>query len=263
MPRVGRLGKAVRRRVSRLLDDLRGSSRAIAEPTGHGGEWLRPVDLKELLRCAGPTILEIGANDGEHTLWFLSTFLEPRVYCFEPEPRAAARFKRKVGTHPNVQLYEVAIGEADGEAIFYRSDGVAEDPSFPRPESGWDFSGSLRRPQGHLVRYPWVKFQETIVVPRRALDSWAAENRIEDVDLVWMDVQGAELDVIRGASSTLARTKYLFTEYSDEELYEGQVGFGEILRALPQFRVLRRFSEDVLLQNVELLGTSASGGERS
>ena len=80
---------------------------------------------------------------------------------------------------------------------------------------------------------------------------------------MWMDVQGAERDVIRGASATLEKTRYVFTEYSDDELYEGQAGLSEILELLPQFRVVRCFSEDVLLQNIRLMGNSATEENRS
>lgn len=258
---MGSVRTSIGRVVRRLLGGGRDAGRASGTPVDQKSEWLRPADLKELLCCETPTILEIGANDGEHTCWFLDAFEKPRIYCFEPEPRAIARFKSKVGDRPNVRLHEIAVGETDGDALFFRSDGVAEDPNFPRPESGWDYSGSLKSPKGHLAKYPWVKFENTIVVRRRALDSWAAENGVEAVDLLWMDVQGAERDVIRGASATLAKTRYVFTEYSEDELYEGQVGLAEILRLLPQFRVVRCFSEDVLLQNVRLVENSA-GEER-
>ena len=51
---------------------------------------------------------------------------------------------------------------------------------------------------------------------------------------------------------TLQRTRYLYTEYSGDELYEGQATLAEILALLPDFRVLELWPEDVLLENRSL-----------
>lgn len=249
-----RLVKWVRDRASRL-------ARVALETAGAARErfaglpvisegWISKEMLTRCLATARPTILEIGANDGEHTLWFLELFERPRIHCFEPDPRALKRFRQRVGEEEAVTVSEIAIGESDGVAVFFQSDGVKGDGTVPEPEEGWDYSGSLRQPKRHLEVYPWVKFERTITVPARSLDSWCAEHQVRDVDLIWMDVQGAELDVIRGARQVLGRTRYLFTEYSNLELYAGQVGLRELLDNLMGFEVVARFREDILLANL-------------
>lgn len=68
-----------------------------------------------------------------------------------------------------------------------------------------------------------------------------------------MDVQGAESDVIAGGQKTLGRTRFIYTEYSDRELYEGQLSLRSILDLLPAFEVVtlypREIEGDVLLRN--------------
>jgi hypothetical protein len=88
-------------------------------------------------------------------------------------------------------------------------------------------------------------------VPVTRLDSWAAAQNIGQVDLIWADMQGAERDLIAGGGKTLSRTRYLYTEYSNDEWYEGQANLLEIMEMLPLFRVTHRFATDVLLQNIE------------
>ena len=56
--------------------------------------------LKECLGTETPTILEIGSNFGDTTVWFLETFASPRIFCFEPDPRAIIRFRSNVGDDP-------------------------------------------------------------------------------------------------------------------------------------------------------------------
>jgi hypothetical protein len=86
-------------------------------------------------------------------------------------------------------------------------------------------------------------------VPVRTLDSWAAAEGISKVDFIWADVQGAEIDVIEGGQETLSRTRYLYTEYCDDELYEGQQPLEKLLEQMPGWVVHTRFPGDVLLEN--------------
>jgi len=189
-----------------------------------------------------PTILEIGCNDGSHTLWFFEIFKNPKVYCFEPEPRAIQRFKEKVGNHPNVQLFEIALSDRRGETVFHQSGGSH------KQRTDWDLSGSIRKPKDHLHAYPWVTFDQTITVKTDTLDAWCNEHGIEHIDFIWMDVQGAEVDVFRGGKETLKNTRVIYTEYSNQELYEGQLSLKLLMKKyLQKFKILIRYRSDVLL----------------
>ena len=201
-----------------------------------------------------PVILEIGANDGGHTQWFLEIFERPTVYCFEPDPRAAARLRRNVGDRPNVKIFELAMSDRVGKVTFYQSGGARDGEQVEIMPDGWDLSGSIRKPKGHLLIEPGVTFERTITVPTTSLDRWAEENSIGNVDFIWMDVQGAERDVLAGGRKTLARTRFLYTEYSERELYEGQYSFRQLAKALPGFEVVIRYPADVLLRNARLTG---------
>ena len=94
-----------------------------------------------------------------------------------------------------------------------------------------------------------IRFERSISVPIRRLDGWCEEMGVPRIDFIWMDVQGAELDVIAGGVTALRNTRYLYTECNERELYEGQVGLRGLSRALPDFRVLRRYPDDVLFAN--------------
>lgn len=233
----------IERRVRELYRDLTTPGwRYRYEPT--------PELLRECVNREEPTILEIGCNDGTHTGWFFGVFAKPRIYCFEPEPRAIKRFKANLGSNPRVELFELAIGASNGEIEFYQSSG--DFPPCPQDTAPgqWDYSGSIRPPKEHLQVCPDVKFDSTIKVPTSTLDDWAKiHHPAGTIDFIWMDVQGAEIDVIRGGCDTLARTRFVFTEYSERELYEGQAGLEEILNALGDFEVLARYEVDVLLRN--------------
>jgi FkbM family methyltransferase len=209
-------------------------------------------ELAGLVRKDDPVILDIGCNDGTQTLWFLRQFNEARVYCFEPDPRARERFLQKVKDDRAV-LFDIAISDTNGTREFFPSSGV---PDACHGATGlpadWDLSGSIRRPKKHLEEVPWCKFDTTILVKTKTLDCWASELGIGRIDLIWADVQGAEGDLIAGGKVALSQTRYFYTECSDSELYEGQINLKQLLKMLPDFRVVRRYEHDVLLRNAWL-----------
>ncbi|HEV2762895.1 MAG TPA: FkbM family methyltransferase [Pyrinomonadaceae bacterium] len=208
-------------------------------------------DLRELPGLLGrddPVILEVGCNDGSHTLRFLELFPRATVYCFEPDPRARERFGYLVRSD-RAKLFPFAVSDRDGTATFHASGGQ------PPPEwrvelpKGWDGSGSLKTPTGHIETHPWCKFDETFEVETRRLDSWREAEGVARVDFVWADVQGAEAELIGGGPETFALARFFYTECMPRPLYEGAPSLKELLRLLPNYRVLKRFTDDVLLRN--------------
>lgn len=204
--------------------------------------------LPSLLGKDDPVILDIGCNDGSHTLAFLGLFPRARVYAFEPDPRALESFRGKVSSE-RVKLFDLAISDADGAAEFHVSDGTPSSEWKDLRPGGWDLSGSIKKPKEHLVVHPWCTFERTIKVETRRLDTWCREEGVGPIDFIWADVQGAEENLIRGGAEALGRTRYFYTEYSDRELYEGQITLQGIRKLLPGFDVLYRYPNDVLLKN--------------
>jgi len=224
------------------LSFLRKIKRAVVKNRITDGELVRFVNKDN------PIILDIGCNDGTDTLRFLKLFRNARVYCFEPDPRARKRYRSKV-TDSRAKLFSCAISDRDGTADFYMSEGARSQESREKYPEGWDLSGSIRKPKQHLELYRWCEFNKTISIKTRKLDTWRKEEGIDFIDFIWADVQGAEVDFIRGAETALGRTRFLYTEYSNLELYAGQINLSEILKLLPNFKLARKYPNDVLLKN--------------
>jgi FkbM family methyltransferase len=219
------LAAAVREHVRRSARVLPGSPPAIRD-------WVR----QRFTTPEPKTFLELGAHCGTDTAW-LAALPGVSLHAFEPDPRNIPP------SLPNVRVQRAAVSDRDGYAPF-----VLSNEGWGRE---WTYSSSLRQPKQHLQRYP-VSFGPTIEVRTITLDGYCATEGIENVDFIWADIQGAEADMIRGALATLTRTRYLYTEYSDEELYQGQASLQEILAMLPAFRVLELWPDDVLLENTRL-----------
>ena len=200
-----------------------------------------PIDIREWVqqrfRAPGPKMfLELGAHQGTDTAW-MASIADVTIHAFEPDPR------NHQAPRPNVTLHRAAIAERDGPGSLILSQrGWGQE---------WTHSSSIKQPKNHLQRYP-VSFGEAVSVQLVALDTFCQQQGFDVIDFIWADIQGAEGEMIRGGRQTLARTRYLYTEYSDDELYEGQATLRDILELLPGFRVIELWPDDVLLENRQL-----------
>jgi hypothetical protein len=159
------------------------------------------------------TIIEAGCADGSDTLWFSDHFASGMIYGFEPDPSLYEEAIRKVGTRRNVEISKQALSDKTGEATFYISKNDGKD---------WG-SSSILKPKDHLWFHPTITFDTQIKVDTINLDEWSSTKNIDRVDLMWLDMQGAEPIVLAGAPKTLAKTRYIYTEVSVIETYENVI----------------------------------------
>jgi hypothetical protein len=82
-------------------------------------------------------------------------------------------------------------------------------------------SSSLLAPTGHLSEFPTVTFGTQLTVRTTTLDTWRAEQQVDHVDLMWLDMQGAELLALRASPVTLNVTRAVVMEVFRQQLYAG------------------------------------------
>lgn len=190
--------------------------------------------------------VELGANDGYHTgilAGFAASLGKPWQYvALEPDPRLRPLIP------PGVQFVPSAIAAQDGEADFHLSSGGT-------PEGDrYTGSSSLRAPTETIFRcWPHMRFEPPIRVKTVTLDTLYSRFCFDRVDFIWCDVQGCEIDVIRGGLDALSRTGYFYTEYIDAELYSGQAFLPDLVRELQGvMHIHHDFGGDVLFRNDKL-----------
>jgi FkbM family methyltransferase len=194
---------------------------------------------------------EIGSHFGLDTKEFIK--ITKNIHCFEPDPRNIEMFKK---LKLPIVLNECAVSNIDGTSTFYLSSGnVFESKYGPTSNeivnnNDWSASSSLISPKNHIIKTPWVKFENIIEVKTKKIETYCLEKNIEKIDFVWMDVQGAELNVINGMGGVKNKIRYIYTEYSDEELYENQATKKQIVEELgTNWDVIFDFGGDILLKN--------------
>jgi len=189
----------------------------------------RPSLVRRLIGNSAVAILEIGANDGEDSEEFLRTFTHRdfRLYCFECDPRAIARWSNRI-RHPRATLIPAAVAERSGTFSFHPSGGQAPGARW-RPYGEWDKSGSLLAVDRHTDHTPWLRFGDPIAVPVTTLDEWTEQNIPgKIIDFCWVDVQGAEHLVLLGGLKTLRRIRYWYCECDPRPNYRGQATIDDL-----------------------------------
>jgi FkbM family methyltransferase len=176
--------------------------------------------VRELAKKAEQIVVaDIGAADGIDTVAYCEASPHVSAFAFEPlarNVRAARELRKSKDLVGRIRIFETALGDVDGEAPFFESAG--------RYDKGerWPYSGSLLPPGRHREVYPWVSFEPPRMIKVRRLDSLALEIGLKRIDFVHIDVQGAELAVLRGMGALLEGVRGIWMEVEEIALYEGQ-----------------------------------------
>ena len=198
---------------------------------------------KDLLRLfrnnKDVTILDIGGCEGEESIRYSRLFPNAKIFIFEPLPSNQELIRKNLLSYhiKNVTLIPVALSDADGKSKFYVSSGHPENHN---TDLDWDFgnkSSSLLEPQD-LKNHQWLEFKDEIIVPTMTLNSFLEQNSITKIDFIHMDVQGAELKVLKGAKDKLKDIKAIWLEVADVSIYKNQV----LRKEVEAFMKINRFS---------------------
>lgn len=180
------------------------------------------IDLAAAIDRWGMTprnVIHVGAHFGQEVDEYRALGVQ-RIVLMEPQPRCPKKLRKRFRGDANVQIVPCAAGSIE-------SDGGRASMHVVRRNKGQ--SSSLLKPLTHLVRYPKITFKRRIEVQIRALDRITADvNDRESFDLLNIDVQGYELEVLKGAGETLTHIDTLITEVNCEESYEGGAMIDEL-----------------------------------
>jgi hypothetical protein len=98
-------------------------------------------------------------------------------------------------------------------------------------------SSSVLKPKVHLQLHPSVGFPTTEEVEMMRLDSFS--NETQNFNFINMDVQGYELEVLRGGAETLKHIDYVYCEVNRDELYEGNAFVEDLDKFLSDYNMER------------------------
>jgi len=160
--------------------------------------------LDHYLHVAETSISEIaivGAHDGAEISRLIGQYPNVHINAFEPSQAAFSKLQSRFGSNRSVSLFNIAVSDRIGEALFY--------------ELPLEGNGSLLKPlesRWREINKQPVSSTSSSIVSTSTLDTLLAD--IPKLDLLWIDVQGAELSVLSGGVNVLNRTTAIFLEVS-------------------------------------------------
>lgn len=205
-------GRVIGRIISRLTKSLRifdlippyEHVQSVTEQSVHSYLGREPILIERWVI--------VGGYLGKEVPRILRNYPKCKVTIFECSQRYCEKLRKRFSGNPRVEIIEKAVSDQRGEIEFF--------------ETNIRGSGSLLR-VGELSEKSYgMQQQESFLVDATTLDEEFGDTKI---DVLQLDVQGAELKVLRGAGTVLRKVGAVLTEVSVRpHLYEGSAILGEI-----------------------------------
>jgi FkbM family methyltransferase len=180
-------------------------------------------------------IFDIGSLHCLESIEFSKRFKNSSIYAFEANPESYKVCLENTKDIDNITVVNKAVNDYDGTCIFCP---INEDETITTWFDGNRGASSLFKANGsydHIEKY----VQDEIEVPCIRLDSFCEENGIDKVDLIWMDLQGAELIALQSLGNLLSKVKVIHTELEINPMYEGQCLFSDVSEYLKTMGFIR------------------------
>ena len=167
--------------------------------------FCQPQSMRFRADRANPYILDCGANVGISVLYWKSLYPHARVVAFEPDPWAFSCLRDNCAAFPDVELQQSAVWTMNGEMVF-ASDGA---------DGGCLAVYNEAKAPRVTAKVKTVRLRDLLTEP---------------IDLLKIDIEGAEVDVLVDCADRLGHVQRLFVEYHSFEGREQRLD--ELLRVL-------------------------------
>lgn len=166
-------------------------------------------------------IFDIGSRDCCQSLEMSDWFPESKIFAFEPVDSNADWCQKSINDRNNIQFFKSVISKIDGVVSFYEV-----------TNGNIGASSLLQKNDGHAYGSSYQQ-KETFVQSIRG-DSFLSKNNIDELDLIWMDVQGSEIEVLDSFGECLKSVKAIHTEVGLSEVYQKSTLKKDLIEYLKQ-----------------------------
>ena len=158
------------------------------------------------------TLIDVGSNKGQFSILARKFFPDIEIHSFEPQIEEL-NIQKKILGNKNINYYNFALGSEDKELNLYIT-------------KRKDSSSLLKPIQTISSKYLTKEIRKVSV---KKLDKILALRNIKRPSILKLDVQGFELEVLKGSLEIFKMIDYIITEVSFIEIYENQVMENKLL----------------------------------
>lgn len=176
-------------------------------------------------------LIHVGANRGDEYPAYHARTQGPLLYV-EAIPEMAEFVRRRLDPDRPHDVHQGVVSESAGETVTFH---------LASNDGG---SSSLLEPGRHSELYPSITFTDTLQLVTETLDDVVGSHpESAGFNVLVLDVQGAELKVLKGAPGLLSRIDAVFTEVSSEPLYDDGCTFLEMANMLDEAGLVFRAAQ--------------------
>jgi FkbM family methyltransferase len=166
-------------------------------------------------------IVDVGANRGQFAVITRKIFPKAKIHSFEPLAEPAEIFKKVFGNDMGVKFYPIAIGREKATSLIHVTRDDDSSSMLPiTPMQSSMFPGAIELETRQVAVFPLAQLLDADSIPPDSL--------------LKIDVQGFELDVLKGCEDILNKFSHLYIECSFIELYKDQALAHQIISWLGQ-----------------------------
>lgn len=194
---------------ARLLTARHALKSVVQRALGHQS-WNSDEDQMAIV-SSPRIILDIGANIGQTATRYRAMFPEAHIFSFEPDPETFKKLEAACAGDTRVSPIPLALS--------------SRQESVPMYIMAHRELNSFLKPSGD-----WARTEKVIEIQSTTVDMFCHERGIEQIDILKVDVQGAELAVFRGAAGMFQKraVRAVFTEVYFDPVYTGMPVFADL-----------------------------------
>lgn len=159
------------------------------------------------------TIIDIGSNKGQFSILARSFFPKAKIYSFEPQKKYLD-IQKKILSKNNINYFNIGLGSKKFKKKFYITN--RED------------SSSFLKPSNTGLNDYEIKNIRNVKLDK--LDNILKSHNIEKPALIKLDVQGLELEALKGGIKILKDIDYIIIEISYKKIYHNQASKKELIK---------------------------------
>tara|TARA_R110000824_G_scaffold67912_8_gene175911 strand:+ start:1246 stop:1947 length:702 start_codon:yes stop_codon:yes gene_type:complete len=200
-------------------------------------------------------VIYIGANTGQELTFFYQHFNSATIYCFEALKNTisflqitASNLKLKYpGKDIETEIHNRAVCNRDGQIVLYYN---PDDPAHQSATIMPFLPHELEKKGARAARRRSKRPEVEILTDAIKLDTFIKEKKINKIDLLYADVEGAQKALLLGATESLEKTDYLLLE--TQELWGGPTKTQLTNMLSDHFVVEVELGADTLFKNINL-----------
>ena len=151
------------------------------------------------------TIIDAGPRELDQSIEFLNIFPNARIIAFEPHPEHYQYCKQRASSYKNIEVYNYALCDIDGERDFWMTENNGASSIFEPINDN---------------KNPCGKTLNKVKVKTVTFNTILPQLNVKKIDILWMDIQGAELKALQGCSNYINDIDFIECEASEYAYYK-------------------------------------------